>query len=152
MHRIMRIAFMSDMTIKPRAVRLPKINDTFNDEVDMWNAYPFSRSIVPHRPTLYLLERCRLAGLFQEMHDLIFTEKSKAAVNKEFMNAVESLAAKMHQWLQHLPFELQYDWPMSVAVLELQYVHNQTSSHATPMILIDCTAPHILPFPWCSDS
>ncbi|KAI5371147.1 hypothetical protein Slin15195_G020190 [Septoria linicola] len=118
-HIIMRLAFMSEMTIKPRSIRHPKINDTFNDEVEMWTAYPFSKSIVPHRPTLYLLERCKLAILFQEMHDLIFAKTSKAVVNREFMNAVESLAMKMDQWHQHLPFELQYDWPMSVAVLEL---------------------------------
>lgn len=119
----MRIAFMSSLKAEQSSFQPPKIHDIFEDSIEFWVAYPLSRRRVPHRPTLYLRERCLLAGLFQEMHDLIFPSgEQENMIDREFISAVERLSTKMQQWHQRLPFELQYTWPMCIATWELQFV------------------------------
>jgi hypothetical protein len=121
----MRIAFMSGATVASHLSDLPKIHEVFNDKVEPWIAYPSSPESVPHRPTLYLRERCRLAGLFEEMHELFFpSNKQHHATIREFISTVDVLSGKMKDWYHTLPFELHYVWPMSVAVWELQSVYH----------------------------
>lgn len=121
--RIMRIAFMSAGTATPRVSGFPKIHEVFEDRPEPWIGYPLTRTPVPHRPTLYLQERCKLAVHFQEMHDLVLLsdERSQSSI-ETFVREVDRLSAKMQRWYSHLPFELHYQWPMSVAVWELQSV------------------------------
>lgn len=118
----MRIAFMSPATAVLRASGFPKIHEVFEDTTEFWVGYPLTTSPVPHRPTLYLRERCRLAEVFHEMHDLILGEKQNDMEIHDFAGAVDLLSAQMHRWYQSLPHELHYEWPMSVAVWELQSV------------------------------
>jgi hypothetical protein len=126
----MRIAFMSGVKVDFRLPGVPKIHDVFDDKFEWWIAYPLSLSAVLHRPTLYLRERCRLAGFFQEMQNLIFEcEQEHSVAIREYAKAVEFLVTKMKHWYGYLPFELHYQWPMSVAVWELQYVQNQQCCH-----------------------
>ena len=114
---------MSGETAESRVSGLPKIHDVFEDRMEFWIGYPLTKDTVPHRPTLYLRERCKLAFLFQEMHDLIFVNDKLAMEIREFASAVNRLSAKLQDWYRHLPFELHYEWPMSVAVWELQSVY-----------------------------
>lgn len=111
----------SNMGLDPPS--LPRIRDTFEDEIQSWTGYPLTGTIVAHRPTLYLRERCRLASLFQEIYDLILPSKSEHKMGiRDFCGAVDELVVKLQQWYQRIPFELHYQWPMSVAVWELQSV------------------------------
>ena len=121
--RIMRIAFMSGDTAKPSQPGFPRIYDVFDDQVEIWTGYPLSRNNTAYRPTLYLRERCRLAEIFKDVHALILTStKTYDATVQDFANAIEDTWAKMRHWYQRLPFELQYRWPMSIAIWELQSV------------------------------
>jgi hypothetical protein len=99
----------------------PKIHDVFEDGIAMWTGYPLTKSNTPHRPTLYLRERCRLAELFEELHALVLTKgKPAESMVQGFVAAAEDLLARMRRFYQRLPFELQYRWPMSTGVWELQ--------------------------------
>lgn len=111
---------MSRATVASRWSGLPKLREVFDDRSEPWIGYPFTKDEVAHRPMLYLVERCKLATLFQEMHGLIFAENDMPI--RKFANALDKLSMKVQQWYRHLPFELQYEWPMSVAVWEMQYV------------------------------
>ena len=125
----MRIAFMSGATAESRVSGLPKIHHVFRDQVEFWIGYPLARNAVPYRPTLYLRERCKLAGLFQELHNLILTPNKQRHVDiRGFADEVDLLSVRMQHWYQYLPFELHYDWPMSIAVWELQFVYHLYSS------------------------
>jgi hypothetical protein len=123
--RIVHIAFMNRGTaISNVSSGLPKIHDVFDDWLEVWIGYPLTRSAVTHRPTLYLRERCRLAALFQDMHDLILaSDKLQTMTIRKFASTVDCLLEDMQHWYQHLLFELHYQWPMSVAVWESQYVN-----------------------------
>ncbi|KAK4497562.1 hypothetical protein PRZ48_012013 [Zasmidium cellare] len=116
-HIIMRLAFMSPTTVTAKVSGLPKIREVYDDRSELWMSYPFTADLVAYRPTLYLIERCRLAELFQEMHDLIFTQRTMTI--QEFAQEANQLSAKVQQWHQRLPFELHYEWPMSICVWEL---------------------------------
>lgn len=121
--RTVRIAFMSGAKTDIRVTGLPEVHEVFHDRVEMWRGYPLTKEAIPHRPTLYFVERCRLAELLQEMHDLIFSNDQTHETNvREFAVTVDDLAAKMRLWYQRLPFELQYEPPFSIAVTELQSV------------------------------
>ena len=121
--RIMRIAFMRRGTESASVSGLPKISDVFDDKREWWIGYPLTKTAVPHRQTLYLQERCILAGLFQEIHDVILaSDKKQIMTMREFSNAVDCLSVKMQHWYENLPLELRYHWPMSIAVWELQCV------------------------------
>lgn len=120
---ITRIAFMSGVIADSRQSGLPSIHDTFEDKEEPWIGYPLTTTPVPYRPTVYLLQRCRLAELFEEMHSLILTSGDKHNDTvRNFSGAVDGLAAKMQHWLRHLPTELEYNWPMCISVWELQLV------------------------------
>lgn len=119
--RIMRIAFMTPATVTPRVSGLPKVYDVYDDRSERWVGYPFTKDAVAHRPTLYLVERCKLADLFQEIHDLIFSTSKSSVPIRQFASSLDELSTKLQQWYRHLPFELQYVWPMSISVWELQY-------------------------------
>ncbi|KAM0713477.1 hypothetical protein Q7P37_010439 [Cladosporium fusiforme] len=107
-------------TAEPRRSDLPDLSSVFPDRITLWSGYPISGDPVAYRPTLYLRERCRLAKLFQEMHSLIFTDSEQSTETiTEFSSAVEGLSAKMRYWKEHLPVDLAYEWPMSIAVWEL---------------------------------
>ena len=122
--RIMRIAFMSGAIAEPSRPGFPKIYDVFDDQVEAWTGYPLTSSNTTYRPTLYLRERCRLAEIFKDVHALILTKpKPCDSTVQGFANAVEDTSTKMRHWYQRLPFELQYSWPMSVAIWELQSVY-----------------------------
>ena len=118
--RIMRLAFMNGMTVRPIESDVPKIHKVFQDDVDLWIAYPLSIDAVPHRSTLYLRERCTLAGIFKDIHTLIFADKHTKGNVREFLDGVDRLSSRMNNWFERLPFELQYEWPMCVAIWELQ--------------------------------
>jgi hypothetical protein len=112
---------LNGTTTEPLQFGFPKIHDVFEDKVEMWTGYPLSETSTPHRPTLYLRERCRLAELFEELHALVLTKgKPAESTVQGFVAATEDLLARMRQFYQRLPFELQYRWPMSGAVWELQ--------------------------------
>lgn len=121
----MRIAFMNGATAEPRRSGLPDIETVFTNTEEIWTGYPLTRSATKHWPTLYLIERCRLAGIFQEIHALILArdEKRKGTI-RGFAIAVENLASRMESWYTQLPEQLQYQWPMSIAVWELQFVYH----------------------------
>lgn len=117
----MRIAFLSGATEDSASLPCPKIYDVFDDKSEVWTGYPLTKSNTPQWPTLYLRERCRLGEMFQELHSLVLTNgQPHESTVQGFVKAVEELLAKMQHWCQRLPFELQYRWPMSVAVWELQ--------------------------------
>lgn len=122
--RTMRIAFMSGAIPEQRRFGLPDIQDVFSNGVEVWTGYPLTRSSIDHHPTPYLIERCKLMGILREVHSIILVkgEQRYGTIN-DFANTVESLAARMHHWYAHIPAELQYEWPMSSAVWELQYVY-----------------------------
>ena len=89
--------------------------------MEYWVGWPLTRKPVAHRPTLYLRERCKQAKVFQEIHDLILVDEPEGTKSlREFSAAVDRVATKLQYSRQHLPFELQYVWPMSIAVWELQ--------------------------------
>lgn len=116
-----RIAFLNGTIAEPPRLSFPRIHDVFEDGVEFWTGYPLTSTSTPHRPTLYLRERCRLAELFEELHALVLTKGRPAeATVQGFVAAAEDLLARMRQFYQRLPFELQYRWPMSAAVWELQ--------------------------------
>lgn len=117
----MRIAFISGEPTEPHSLIPPSIDTVFDDRVDLWVGYPLTTVAVPHRPTLYLRERCRLAVLFQDLQDLAFgADGQDSGSIRSFANAVDSLLERLSAWYQHLPFELQYAWPMCSATVELQ--------------------------------
>ena len=117
----MRIAFMSPARTPEDHFQIPKIHDVFDDKVESWIGYPLTSEAVVHRPTLYLRERCRLAGIHQEMHDLLFPKPQAGEQSMhEYAEAVDRMAARLESWHENLPFELQYTWPVSVDVWELQ--------------------------------
>ena len=121
--RITRIAFMSGTATEMRLTNVPKIHETFDDTVEIWIGYPLTRRAVADRPTLYLQERCRLVGLWQEMYDLIFAsdEQCRSRI-RDFAAAVDQMSTRLRKWYRFLPFELRYEWPFNIAVWELQYV------------------------------
>ncbi|PIB00574.1 hypothetical protein CB0940_02026 [Cercospora beticola] len=119
LHINMRLSYMLDMTVRPRSSEVPKIHNVFQDDVDLWIGYPLSREAVPHRSTLYLREKCALAALFHDMHSLIFSDRHKKTNTRVFMDRIDQMSTKMASWHERLPFELQYEWPMCVAVWEL---------------------------------
>lgn len=99
------------------------IYDVFDDHLEAWTGYPLTRSATAFRPTLYLRERCRLAEIFEEVHLLILTRgKTCDRTVQGFTRAVEELSKKMRYWYRRLPFELQYRWPMGIAIWELRSV------------------------------
>jgi hypothetical protein len=119
--RNLRIAFLHGTIVEPPRLSFPKIHDVFEDGIAMWTGYPLTKSNTPHRPTLYLRERCRLAELFEELHALVLTKgKPAESMVQGFVAAAEDLLARLRRFYQRLPFELQYRWPMSTAVWELQ--------------------------------
>ena len=114
---------MSGGIVESPTAELPKIHDIFDNHVEVWKGYPLTKRAVLSRPTMYLRERCKTAELFQELHNLVLAgDKQRNFDARDFANAVAHLSGKMQRWYQHLPFELQYEWPMSVAVWELQLV------------------------------
>jgi hypothetical protein len=120
----MRIAFVSGEITASRASGLFKIRDIFEDRIESWTGYPLTSTAVVHRPTRYLEERCRLIEIFENMHDVVLTsDKQRTLAIREFSSEVNRVSERMQTWYEQLPFELQYRWPMSVAVLELQFVH-----------------------------
>lgn len=137
----MRIAFMSGATAEPRRSGVPDIEMVFTNTHEIWTGYPLTRSATRHWPTLYLIERCKLAGIFGEIHSLIFArDEKREGTMRSFAKAVGILAARMQYWYTQLPEQLQYHWPMSIAVWELQFVYHLISDrqHAdTPE-----TVPH----------
>lgn len=119
--RITRIAFLNVTKTEPPRSCFPRMHDVFEDVVEMWTGYPLTKTYSPHRPTLYLRERCRLAELFEEFHVLVLTKgKPAESTVQGFVAATEDFLARMRQFYHRLPFELQYRWPMSAAVWELQ--------------------------------
>lgn len=119
----MRIAYMSGAKAEPRRSDMPSIEEVFTDKPEIWTGYPLTSSVVPYRPTLYLLERCKLAEIFQESHSLLLARgEQRNGTIRGFATAVENLSARMQHWLARLPRELQYRWPMSIDVWELQCV------------------------------
>lgn len=121
--RIMRIAFMSGATSTSRRSGLPEIDKVFHDNVELWVGYPLTASAVPHRPTSYLRDRCRLAEVFEELHKFVFvTDDQRNLDIRTFASEAARLSTEMRHWYQRLPVELHYQWPMSVAVWELQFV------------------------------
>ena len=119
----MRLAFMSSTKAEASPYQVPTIHDVFEDNLEFWIGYPLSERRVAYRPTLYLCERCRLAGLFQVMHDLIFPDENQRNTDiKEFASATDRILTRMRLWYHRLPFELHYVWPMNVAIGELQFV------------------------------
>ncbi|KAF2169515.1 hypothetical protein M409DRAFT_52055 [Zasmidium cellare ATCC 36951] len=131
-HIIMRLAFMSPATVTANVSGLPKIREVYDDRSEPWIGYPFTTDAVAYRPTMYLVERCRLAELFQEMHDLIFTQRRMSI--REFATALDQLSSRVQQWYQHLPFELHYEWPMSIYIWELH------ASYLTSLMILWCAA------------
>lgn len=135
----MRIAFMNGATAEPRRSGLPDIEAVFTNTDEVWTGYPLTRSAIKHWPTLYLIERCKLAEIFQEIHSLILArdEKRKGTI-RGFATAVEGLASKMQLWYTQLPEQLQYQWPMSIAVWELQFVFHLITGlqHADPSKIV----------------
>jgi hypothetical protein len=120
----MRFALLSDARPEPSQTGFPKIHDVFDDAVEEWTGYPLTSSAVPHRPTLYLRERCRLVEILRDLHALVLAKADPSiATVQGFVKAVGDLNEKMQHWYQRLPFELQYRWPSSVAVCELQSVY-----------------------------
>nr|POE79506.1 nitrogen assimilation transcription factor nit-4 [Quercus suber] len=106
-HIIMRIAFMNGSVAQPITKKYPKIHEVFHDRLEHWIGYPLTKDIIPHRPTLYLVERCRLSELFQQMHDLILAHGGHSRQDdRYFVSAVDDLAGRMRYWHRHLPFEL----------------------------------------------
>lgn len=131
----MRIAFLSGATEESASLECPKIYDVFDHKSQTWTGYPLTNSNVLHWPTLYLRERCRLAEIFRELHSLILTKgQPHESTVHGFVHAVEELLAKMQRWCQRLPWELQYRWPMSVAVWELQWVNVDDPNVACSML------------------
>lgn len=123
-NRITRIAFMSGAIAEPSQSVFPRIYDVFDDQVEIWTGYPLTRSATAFRPTLYLRERCRLAEIFKEVHALILTrDKQCDATVQGFTSAVEELSTRMRNWCHRLPFEVQYRWPMGIAVWELRSIY-----------------------------
>lgn len=119
----MRLAFMSSATAGPRRSDFPDISSVFSDRITLWVGYPMAEDPVAYRPTLYLSERCRLARLFEEMHSLIFNDTQQSTKTVlEFAGAVDGLSEELRNWEEHLPMNLAYEWPMSIAVWELQSV------------------------------
>jgi hypothetical protein len=120
-YSVMRMAFMKGATSECKLHGLPKLHEVFDDEVETWIGYPLTTEVVPDRPTLYLRERCRLAHLLQQMHDLILAPNApQDRPITVFATAIENLFVHLQQWYEHLPFELHYAWPMSISVWELQ--------------------------------
>lgn len=120
----MRTTLLRSASISPSPFELPKIHEVFDDIAEVWTGYPMTRTATAHRPTVYLRERCRLAELFQEMQGLTLTSsKRQSSPTRHFTNSVEDFASKLQHWYQRLPFDLQYRWPMSIAVWELQFVY-----------------------------
>ena len=120
-NRVMHIAFLNGTTAEPTRLSMPKIHDHFEDGIETWTGYPLASASTPHRPTSYLRERCRLVELFEELHALLLTKGKPAESSVQgFVAATEDLLAKLRLFYQRLPFELQYRWPTSVAVWELQ--------------------------------
>jgi hypothetical protein len=100
-----------------------RIYDVFDDKVEVWMGYPLASNTTAYRPTLYMRERCRLAGIFQEIHALILTKSGQDITTVQgFVSAVEDILGKMRHWYQRLPFELQYRWPMAISIWELRSV------------------------------
>lgn len=136
----MRLAFMNGAKSETIPSQIPKLHEVFDDKLEYWIGYPFSTGAIAHRPTLYLRERCRLAGMFQEMHDLIFPDaKQHNSTLPQFSSAVDQLLNEMQQWYQRLPFELQYSCPAVVSVWELQFVH------ASSLIVLSRAHYHTVP-------
>lgn len=114
---------MSPEKVEPLSTELPQLRDVFNDTSEIWVGYPLSNSPVVDRPTSYLIERSKLAGHFQNMHDLIFPRDGLRELNvRKYADAVDGLLANLRYWRERLPSELVYEWPMSIAVWELQFV------------------------------
>lgn len=119
----MRLAFMSSATTGPARSDLPEISSAFPDRITLWFGYPLGKDPLVYRPVLYLQERCSLASLFREMHSLIFTDGGQRGETVAGLaSEVESLSAKLRLWYDELPMDLAYEWPMSIAVWELQCV------------------------------
>ncbi|KAK4554505.1 hypothetical protein LTR86_008359 [Recurvomyces mirabilis] len=137
---IMRIAFMSSETAECRVRGLPKLHEVFDDHVEAWVPYPLDDTTVPSRPTLYLRERCKLTLHLEKMHALILAPNTMRERSiEDFVSAVDSLRAQMEQWYEHMPLELYYIWPMTVAVLELH-----ASYLASVMILLTVARARLL--------
>lgn len=118
---IMSIAFLNPAITDSHTTLLPKIEDVFTDDVEYWAGYPLARDMIPHRPTVYLLERCRLAEIFQDLQELTLARDARDQMGiRAFAISVETLAGKMQHWLQNLDEHLHYERTVSVAVWELQ--------------------------------
>ncbi|KAM0714321.1 hypothetical protein Q7P37_010108 [Cladosporium fusiforme] len=131
----MRIAYMSGAKAEPRRSDMPSIEEVFTDTPEIWTGYPLTNSAVPYRPTLYLLERCKLAEIFQEIHSLLLARgEQRNETIRTFASAVENLSGRMQHWLARLTRELQYRWPMSIDVWELH------ASYHTVLMILHITA------------
>lgn len=131
-YRMIRLALMSSAKAESRTSEVRKIHETFDDTVAFWAGYPLTTDIIAYRPTVYLRGRCKLAELLQEMHTLLLANKSEHTKSIEkHAEAIDHLAMKMERWFLRLPFELQYSWPMSVAVWELQYEIPMVGTNST---------------------
>jgi hypothetical protein len=118
---------MSSNTQAPDVPNLPKIIDYFDDTLETWQAYPLRNEVLPHRPILYMRERCRLATIFEDLHAVVTSSGEQHIPSREaFPDQVDAILVRLEDWHDSLPFELHYRWPMSpdVSVWELQYVYN----------------------------
>jgi len=126
--RTMRVAFMSGAVADSRRCDFPEMHEIYDDTIETRNGYPLTTENVPFRPMLYLRERCKLTELFEEIHRLILRENEETkTTTRQFDSAIHGMSMKVLQWFTLLPPGLQYNWPMSTAVWELQSV--RTTSH-----------------------
>jgi hypothetical protein len=121
---MLRFALLTDARPEPSQTGFPRIHDVFDDTVEEWTGYPLTTSAIPHSPTLYLRERCRLVEIIRDLHALVLAKGDPCVATVQgYVKTVGDLVDKMQRWNQRLPFELQYRWPSSVAVCELQSVY-----------------------------
>lgn len=132
--RTMRIAQMRSAGADTRRCNFPDLDQVFDHNmVETWTGYPLTMENVPFRPVIYLKERCRLTELFEEIHSLLLLRDEERNVSaRQFDSDVHALSTKVLHWFDRLPPELQYKWPMSTAIWELQWVHFSESATASP--------------------
>jgi hypothetical protein len=122
MSSIMRVAFYVSTSLPERKpIGASMFNETFEDRPQVWIGYPYTAETVLDRPNLLFRHRHELISIFREVHELLFGSVDQS--NKEmwaFASAVYDMAQRLRRWYARLPLEIQYAWPMSIAVFELQ--------------------------------
>ena len=118
---------MSGAQADSRELSLPGISDTFGDTTERWRGYPLTNEDAVLHLSTFIQQRSLLVTLLEEMHRLILEPDGKHSSSvREFSANAEGLSAKLQHWLRYLPDELQYRWPMSMGVWELQYLNRKT--------------------------